>query len=66
MNDQGEGEGECDGGRGDDGVDAPPTHNPTPPTSLNTAVHRRRADRAFYLRLAEAMQVNERALERLR
>jgi hypothetical protein len=34
--------------------------------SLNTAVRRRRADRAFYLRLAGAMRQHERALERLK
>jgi hypothetical protein len=33
---------------------------------LNTAVRRRRADRAFYLRLAGAIRQNERALERLK
>ena len=37
-----------------------------PPSSLNTAVHRRRADQAFFLRLAGAMAQNGRALERLR
>ena len=34
--------------------------------TLNSAVRRRRVDRAFYLRLAGAMRQNERALERLR
>jgi hypothetical protein len=34
--------------------------------SLNTAVRRRRADRAFYLRLAGAIRQQERALERLK
>jgi hypothetical protein len=38
---------------------------PRRPT-LNTAVRRRRADRAFYLRLAGAIRQNERALERLK
>ncbi len=33
--------------------------------TLNDAVRRRRADRAFYLRLADIMRHNERALERL-
>jgi hypothetical protein len=39
---------------------------PAPPISLNTAVHRRRADQAFFLRLAGAIAQNERALMRLR
>jgi hypothetical protein len=34
--------------------------------TLNTAVRRRRADRAFSLRLAAAIRQHERALERLR
>jgi hypothetical protein len=34
--------------------------------TLNTAVRRRRADRAFYLRLAGAIRQHERALERLK
>ena len=34
--------------------------------TLNTAVLRRRADRAFYLRLAGAIRQQERALERLK
>jgi hypothetical protein len=38
------------------------TRRPT----LNTAVRRRRADRAFYLRLAGAIRQHERALERLK
>jgi hypothetical protein len=39
----------------------------TPPRpTLNTAVRRRRADRAFYLRLAGAIRQNARALERLK
>jgi hypothetical protein len=37
---------------------------PSRPT-LTMAVRRRRADRAFYLRLAGAIRQNERALERL-
>ena len=37
---------------------------PSGPT-LNASVRRRRADRAFYIRLAGAMRQNERALERL-
>jgi hypothetical protein len=35
-------------------------------TTLNTAVRRRRADRAFSLRLAAAIRQHERALERLK
>ena len=34
--------------------------------TLNAAVRRRRADRAFYLRLAGAIRQQERALERLK
>jgi hypothetical protein len=34
--------------------------------TLNTAVRRRRADRAFYVRLAGAIRQHERALERLK
>ncbi len=39
---------------------------PDPRPTLNSSVRRRRADRAFYLRLAAAMRQNERALERLK
>jgi hypothetical protein len=39
--------------------------DPGRPT-LNTAVRRRRADRAFYLRLAGALRQHQRALERLK
>jgi len=38
---------------------------PRRPT-LNGAVRRRRADRAFYIRLAGIIRQNERALERLK
>jgi len=34
--------------------------------TLNEAVRRRRADRAFYIRLAGAIRQNDRALERLK
>lgn len=34
--------------------------------TLNSSVRRRRADRAFYLRLAGAIRQNERALDRLK
>ena len=34
--------------------------------TLNASVRRRRADRAFYIRLAGAIRQNERALERLK
>lgn len=37
-----------------------------PRQTLNGAVRRRRADRAFYIRLAGAIRQNERALERLK
>jgi hypothetical protein len=37
-----------------------------PRPTLNSGVRRRRADRAFYMRLAGAIRQNERALERLR
>ncbi len=39
--------------------------SPKRPT-LNASVRRRRADRAFYIRLAGAIRQNERALERLK
>jgi hypothetical protein len=42
--------------------DAGPAARPT----LNSAVRRRRADRAFYIRLAGAIRQNERALQRLK
>ena len=38
---------------------------PKQPT-LNASVRRRRADRAFYIRLAGAIRQNEQALERLK
>jgi hypothetical protein len=38
---------------------------PDGPT-LNASVRKRRADRAFYIRLAGAIRQNERALERLK
>jgi hypothetical protein len=41
------------------------SEEPARPT-LNTSVRRRRADRAFYLRLAGAIRQNERAIERLK
>jgi hypothetical protein len=41
-------------------------HPEEPAISLNTAVRRRRADHAFYLRLASTIQHHERALARLR
>jgi hypothetical protein len=37
-----------------------------PRLTLTAAVRRRRADRAFYLRLAGAIRQNERAVERLK
>jgi hypothetical protein len=52
-----------------------PGSEPEPPSTeagakkrptLNAAVRRRRADRAFYIRLAGVMQQNARALERLK
>ena len=43
---------------------APPEVQKRP--TLNSAVRRRRADRAFYIRLAGAIRQNERALERLK
>jgi hypothetical protein len=52
--------------RHDDGQVAPANPGPdTPRPTLNSAVRRRRADRAFYLRLAGAIRQNERALQRL-
>jgi len=48
-----------------DGAGSPPPGGTARPT-LNGAVRRRRADRAFYLRLADIMRQNEHALERLR
>ncbi len=59
SNDDGNGDGKV-GGRA---VPRPPAA-PGRPT-LDSAVRRRRADRAFYLRLAGAIRQNERALERL-
>ena len=43
---------------------------PRPPTTasrptLDTAVRRRRADQAFFIRLSQAIGQNQRALERL-
>ncbi len=54
-------------GSGPDSADgaAAPIGTPKRPT-LNASVRRRRADRAFYIRLAGAMRQNERALERLK
>ena len=52
------------GGGSGDAVAAPAPGGARRPT-LNDAVRRRRADRAFYLRLADIMRQNERALERL-
>ena len=51
--------------------EAPPgaaaaAREPEPRPTLNTAVRRRRADRAFYLRLAGAIRQNARAVERLK
>jgi hypothetical protein len=43
------------------GSGTPPARRPT----LNTAVRRRRADRAFYIRLAGAIRQNAAALKRL-
>jgi hypothetical protein len=47
-----------------------PDGQPEPPRkkrpTLNAAVRRRRADRAFYIRLAGAIRQNEHALERLK
>ena len=51
-----------DGSTGSGSSDKRPEPRPT----LNSSVRRRRADRAFYLRLATAMRQNERALERLK
>jgi len=49
-----------------DGYVAPGrTRTPGRPT-LNSSVRRRRADLAFYVRLAGAIRQNERALERLK
>ena len=38
----------------------------TPRPTLNSSVRRRRADRAFFLRLAGTIRQNERALQRLK
>ena len=43
-----------------------PRTGPRGRPTLNSSVKRRRADRAFYLRLAGAIRQNERALERLK
>jgi len=50
----------------DQGGRAPVEGGGTGRPTLNAAVRRRRADRAFYLRLAGAMRQQERALERLK
>jgi hypothetical protein len=51
----------------DDRVEAVASRSAAPRRqTLNASVRRRRADRAFYLRLAGAMRQNERALERLK
>lgn len=44
----------------------PPSAEVKKRPTLNSAVRRRRADRAFYIRLAGAIRQNERALERLK
>jgi hypothetical protein len=53
--------------RNETGSDAvkPRGEVPDGPT-LNASVRKRRADRAFYIRLAGAIRQNERALERLK
>jgi hypothetical protein len=43
-----------------------PRTGPRGRPTLNSSVKRRRADRAFYLRLAGAIRQNERALDRLK
>jgi hypothetical protein len=43
-----------------------PRTGPRGRPTLNSAVRRRRADRAFFLRLAGAIRQNERALDRLK
>ena len=43
----------------------PPSPPAEPPVLLDTAVRRRRADQAFFVRIAQAMAQNERAVERL-
>jgi hypothetical protein len=50
---------------GADGSNGAPSPD-VPRTTLNTAVRRRRADRAFYLRLAGAIRQNERAIALLK
>ena len=47
------------------GPPRPGDPDPGRPT-LNTAVRRRRTDRAFYIRLAGAIRQNQRAIERLK
>ena len=51
----------------DRGDPAPQRVGAAPPArpTLDASVRRRRADRAFYIRLAGAIRQNERALERL-
>ncbi len=49
-----------------DGPPAPGHAGPGARPTLNSAVRRRRADRAFYIRLAGAIRQNERALRRLK
>lgn len=58
------------GETGSDGVGSVPPAGtlgaPAKRPTLNASVRRRRADRAFYIRLAGAIRQNERALERLK
>jgi hypothetical protein len=58
-------EGGPEGGGGTDGA-ARARGRGAPRPTLNAAVRRRRADRAFYIRIAGAIRQNERALERLK
>jgi hypothetical protein len=55
-----------DGGPADEAHSSAARADLPPAPTLDSAVRRRRADRAFYIRLAGAIRQNERALERLR
>jgi hypothetical protein len=47
-------------------TDSDATTDAAPRPTLDTAVRRRRADEAFFIRISRAMQQHEQALERLK
>ncbi len=58
--------GRSEGNGRPDGHGAPGGAGPPVRPTLNSAVRRRRADRAFSIRLTGAIRQNERAIERLK